>query len=107
MGAFRDAYEEFQKANTEVLGISIDPWPAAGVFAKSLKLPFPVLSDWPQNEVIKAYDVWHPERYTARRTTFVIDKQGVIRGVVESETDMTVHSRDSLRIVQELEGART
>ena len=66
-----------------------------------------MLSDWPQNDVIKAYDVWQPERYTARRTTFVIDKQGIIRGVIESETDMTVHSRDSLRIVQELEVGRT
>ena len=66
-----------------------------------------MLSDWPQNEVIKAYDVWRPERYTARRTTFVIDKQGVIRGLVESETDMEVHARDSLRIVQDVEGQGT
>jgi len=57
--------------------------------------------------VIKAYDIWRPERYTARRTTFVIDKQGVIRGVIESETNMEVHARDSLRIVQEVEGERT
>ena len=69
-------------------------------------MPFPVLSDWPQNGVIKAYDVWHPERYTARRTTYVIDKQGIIRGVVESETDMLIHASDSLRIVKELEKAR-
>jgi len=66
-----------------------------------------MLSDWPQNEVIKAYDVWQPERYTARRTTFVIDKQGIIRGVIEGETDMTIYSRDSLRIVQELAQGRT
>ena len=66
-----------------------------------------MLSDWPQNEVIKAYDVWNPERYSARRTTFVIDKEGVIRGVVESETDMMIHAWDALRIVQELEGATT
>jgi len=66
-----------------------------------------MLSDWPQNEVIKAYDVWSPERYTARRTTFVIDKEGIIRGVIESQTDMTVHSRDSLRIVQEMEQGKT
>jgi len=66
-----------------------------------------MLSDWPQNEVIKAYDVWNPERYTARRTTFVIDKEGVIRGVIESETDMMIHAWDSLRIVQELEAVTT
>jgi peroxiredoxin len=66
-----------------------------------------MLSDWPQDEVIKAYDVWNPERYTARRTTFVIDKEGVIRGVIESETDMMIHAWDALRIVQELEGATT
>ncbi len=57
--------------------------------------------------MIKAYDVWHPERYTARRTTYVIDKQGIIRGVIESETDMEIHARESLRIVQELEAGRT
>ena len=57
--------------------------------------------------MIKAYDVWNPERYTARRTTFVIDKEGVIRGVVESEMDMTIHAWDSLRIVQELEARAT
>ncbi len=66
-----------------------------------------MLSDWPQNDVIKAYDVWNPERYTARRTTFVIDKEGIIRGVVESATDMTIHAWDSLRIVQELEAGAT
>jgi peroxiredoxin len=34
--------------------------------------------------------------------TYVIDKQGVIRGVIESETDMEVHAREALRILQEL-----
>ena len=36
------------------------------------------------------------------RVTYVIDKQGIIRGVIESETDMEVHAREALRIVQEL-----
>ena len=36
------------------------------------------------------------------RVTYVIDKEGVIRGVVESETDIEVHSREALRVVKEL-----
>jgi peroxiredoxin len=38
------------------------------------------------------------------RVTYVIDKAGIIRGVVESETDMEVHSREALRLVREIEG---
>ena len=42
----------------------------------------------------------------AHRVTYVIDKKGGVRGVIESETDMEVHSRDALRIVKELAGKK-
>ena len=98
---------EFEKANTQVLGISIDPFPSAGAFAKSLNLNFPLLSDWPRNEVTRAYDVFDEQRQVARRVTFVIDKQRVIRGVVESETDMIKHASESLRTVRKVEAGRS
>jgi peroxiredoxin len=34
--------------------------------------------------------------------TYVIDKEGIIRGVIESESDMEVHAREALRILREL-----
>ncbi len=93
---------ELEEANTQVLGISIDPFPSAGAFTRSLNLTFPLLSDWPRNEATKTYDVYDDERSTARRVTFVVDREGVIRDVVESETDMMKHASQSLRAVREL-----
>ena len=84
--------------------MSIDAGPSQGAFARSLELNFPLLSDWPRYETAKAYDVWRDNLNIAARVTYVIDREGVIRGVVESETDMDVHSREALRIVGELAG---
>jgi len=94
---------EFEKASTQVLGISIDPFPSAGAFAKSLNLNFPLLSDWPRNEAARSYGVFDEQRSIARRVTFVVDRGGVIRGVVESDTDMMKHATESLRIVRQME----
>ncbi len=104
MQCFRDVVKDFEEAGAQVLGVSIDPFPSQGAFAKSLDLPFPLLSDWPRYAACKAYDVWRENLNLAARVTYVIDKEGVIRGVIESETDMDVHSRDALRIVRELAG---
>jgi len=94
---------EFEKADTQVLGISIDPFPSAGAFAKSLSLNFPLLSDWPKNEVTRSYGVFDEARSVARRVTFVLDRERVVRGIVESDTDMMKHASESLRIVRGLE----
>lgn len=89
-----------------MLGISIDPWPSAGAFANSLGLTFPVLSDWPEYQVCNAYGTWWPDRKLSHRVTFVLDKEGIIRGQIANETDMEVHSREALRIVRELAKGR-
>ncbi|MDO8617102.1 MAG: hypothetical protein Q7T33_15435 [Dehalococcoidia bacterium] len=47
-------------------------------------------------------DVWRENPNLAARVTYVIDKDGIIGGVVESETDMALNSRAALRIVKEL-----
>src|SRR3990170_1557867 len=104
MQCFRDVAKDFEGAGAQVLGVSVDPFPSQGVFAKSLELSFPLLSDWPRYAAAKAYDVWRDNVNLAARVTYVIDKEGIIRGVVESETDMEVHSREALRIVKELAG---
>lgn len=104
MQCFRDVAKDFEEAGAQVLGVSVDPNPSQGAFAKSLDLNFPLLSDWPRYETAKAYDAWRDNLNIAARVTYVIDKEGVIRGVVESESDMDVHSREALRIVRELAG---
>jgi len=104
MGCFQDALKEFEAAHTQVLGVSIDPWPSQGAFAKELKVNFPLLSDWPTYQTIKAYDAWNPQRNTASRISYVIDKQGIIQGVIHDEQNMEVHGQEALRIVKAIEG---
>ena len=45
MQAFRDRQAEFAKAGAQVLGVSVDPWPAAEAFRKELGCDFPLLGD--------------------------------------------------------------
>ena len=85
-----------------MLGVSVDSFASQGAYAKSLELNFPLLSDWPHNATAKAYDVWREDRNLPSRVTYVIDKEGIVRGVIESERDMEVHSREALRVVREL-----
>ena len=49
-------------------------------FAKSLDLDYPILSD-PDKKVAEAYGVMNPERGVAKRWTFYVDKDGVIKSI--------------------------
>ena len=63
-----------------VLGISVDSSPANRAFAKQEGINFPLLSDF-QRTVSKVYGILNEERGFANRTTFVIDKDGVIQHI--------------------------
>lgn len=63
-----------------MLGISVDSFAANKRFAQDLGVTFPLLSDF-HRKVSKAYGVLDEEYGFARRATFVIDKQGIIRHI--------------------------
>ena len=73
------------------MGISVDTRPALKVYAERLDLEFSLLSDFPNNDVNRLYGVLNEERGVDRRTTFVIDKNGVIRQIDSGQ--------DALKIV--------
>jgi len=102
MQGFVEVQDEFTAHNAQVLGISVDPWPAANAFAESLGTRFLLLGDWPLNKVARAYDVYNEERYVASRVTFVIDKDRVIRAVIDEPREMEKHSQDALAAVKSL-----
>ncbi len=60
--------------------MSVDSSPANAVFAKQEGLNFPLLSDF-KRTVSKDYGILNEERGFANRTTFVIDKEGIIRHI--------------------------
>jgi peroxiredoxin len=69
----------------QLLGISASNPFSQKTFADSLKLTYPLLSDYPDMEVIRQYGVlkYEGEAKTpmAKGAFFLIDKQGIIRGV--------------------------
>jgi peroxiredoxin len=102
MQGFVEAHEEFAKHNAQIIGVSVDPFAAANAFAESLGAEFPLLGDWPLNQVSRAYGVYNEERYIASRITFVIDKDRVIRAIIDDPRDMERHSQDALSALNAL-----
>jgi peroxiredoxin len=84
MCTFRDALSDFTSAKTAVVGVSVDSPFANKEFAAKNGLSFPLLSDITR-DVIKQYDVVFNDLAgikgftVAKRSVFVIDRQGTIR----------------------------
>ena len=75
---------QFEKRNTQVLGISTDPRPTQAAYylcmGPTLYYPIPLLSDFhPKGEVSRLYGVYDGEQGTAKRAVVIIDKDGVVR----------------------------
>jgi len=80
LSRFRDAAGQFNETNTAILGVSIDSVWANKAFREQLGVDFPILSD-SKREVSRRYGVLNDESGVARRTTFVIDAEGIVRHV--------------------------
>jgi thioredoxin-dependent peroxiredoxin len=79
---FRDLSKEFARYDTVVVGISTDRLAAQNQFTEKESLNFPLLAD-ADKKVAKEYGVLG-DRGVARRATFVIDKQGIVRKIYPS-----------------------
>ena len=78
---FRDIYEEFNKLDCEVYGISPDDINSHNKFINKHSLPFTLLCD-SEKKMIKDYGVWGEKNMYGKksmgiiRSTFLIDKDG-------------------------------
>lgn len=63
----------------------MDSFAANRRYAEDLKVTFPLLSDW-HRKVVKDYGVYNETTGYANRTTFVIDKDGIIQKIEEGNT---------------------
>lgn len=85
MSGIRDRLDEFMTFDTEVLGISCDPVYSLRAFADAEGLNFPLLSDfWPHGQVSRAYEVFNEAKGAPYRSSYVIDKDGVLRWAVHN-----------------------
>lgn len=98
---FRDEYEVFTAAGAEVIGVSGDSVVSHAEFAAHHRLPFTLLSDT-DGTVRKLYHVGRQLLFIPARTTFIIDRAGIIRGVFSHLFSATEHVGEALRVVRSL-----
>jgi peroxiredoxin Q/BCP len=83
---FRDALPDYSATGATVIGVSKDSVASHDRFKKKYGLPFTLASD-ATGEVCEKYGVWVEKSMYGRkymgidRSTFLIDKDGVVRGV--------------------------
>ena len=101
--SFRDRRAEVAALDAEVVGVSLDTVEKHAAFAQQYGLPYPLVSD--RNAAIAtAFGVsrlggWLP----SKRVTFVIDKQGVIQNVSQSEFSIDRHIDEAITTLKRLQ----
>ena len=92
----------------QILGISSNNPFSQKTFSDSLKLPYPLLSDFPDLKVIKSYGGLIPDRpmTIAQRYFFLIDQQGIVRGKWPGKSAEVFPSEPILKAAQEISGKR-
>ena len=84
----RDEYKNFQKKNTEIIGMSADSVKAQKNFCSKQEFPFSLLSD-PGKETIKSYSAFGLKKFMGReyegiyRVSYLSDEKGIIEKAYE------------------------
>ena len=102
MTAFRDQNYLFEEANAQVLGVSVDSFAVQGEYEAKLTTGFPLVSDFPKNQVGKDYGVHNEPFGLHNRTTVVIDKDHIVRGIYAEPRDFASHPGKALEILAEV-----
>lgn len=101
----RDAKAELAKLDTVVLGVSPDTEKRLQNFINKQDLNFDLLSD-PDHAVAEKYGAWGLKKFMGRefmgilRTSFLIDKEGRLRYVMDKVKTKT-HDQDVLELIRE------
>jgi peroxiredoxin len=92
----RDHFADLNALDANVVMISCYPRPALAKWSAENGFRFPVLSDfWPHGEVTRRYGAFNEETGSARRNTFVLDGDGVVREIVATDSLGTPREYDA------------
>jgi len=104
---FRDLYDEFKSHDTEIFGVSKDSMKRHENFKAKQEFPFELISD-ESGEICELFGVWQLKKNYGKeymgivRSTFLIDKDGVLRQKWE-KVRVKGHVDEVLAAVKELE----
>lgn len=103
---FRDYLKDFDACNTAIIGVSKDSVKSHDQFKEKYCLPFPLASD-ENGTMCEDYGVWGQKSMYGKsymgieRTTFLIDKNGIIRNVWR-KVSVPGHVREVLESAKKL-----
>jgi peroxiredoxin len=102
MSKYQQTVGQFNVNNTVILGISVDsPW-ANAAFAEKVGAEFTMLSD-SKRDISRAYGVFDEQNVVARRTTFVIDRAGIVQQVFMAQEALDpAHALEACAVLQEV-----
>jgi len=99
MCAFSEDYSKFEKAGTRVLPVSVDAGPSLKAFKEKERMSVDLLSDF-FRKTARDYGVLAEAKGTAKRSYFLVDKQGVLRwSHVEAENG---HRREDAELLEQI-----
>ncbi len=107
--AFQKRYEEFQKLNVQLIGLSIDQvfshikWVEWIKEKLGVEIKFPIIAD-DTGEIARKYGMIHPGKGTNTvRAVFIIDPNGVLRAVLYYPQEVGRNIDEILRLVKALQ----
>lgn len=101
--SFSTHYDEFEKMNAVVLGVSTDSKHAHKAWLKDLgSLRYPLLSDM-THEVSRNYGVLIEDEGIALRGTFIIDPEGLVRYALYHDNGVGRSVSECLRVLSALQ----
>jgi peroxiredoxin len=100
----RDRLGDFETDESTVLTISCDPVYTQRAIADRDGLFFPLLSDfWPHGVTTRAYGVFDEKSGGATRSSFALDRDGIVRWVMHSARaearDLDAHAKALAELV--------
>jgi peroxiredoxin len=87
MQRYRDNAAGFNAANAAVFGVSVDSTWANKAFREQIGLEFPILSD-SKKDYTRQLGILDENSGMARRTTFVIDANGILQHIDQAAAAM-------------------
>ena len=102
MAKYQETSGQFNSNNTVILGMSVDSTWANAAFADKLGVKFNILSD-ASREISRNYGVFDERGLVSRRTTFVIDRNGVVqKEFMAAEALDPAHSLEACALLKEV-----
>jgi mycoredoxin-dependent peroxiredoxin len=103
LGELKEKEEMILKLDTQILAASVDSTWSEKAFAKELGVKFPVLGDF-KKQVVPLYGALYEDKGFAKRTIFVIDKQGKVAYKREYEPGTEPNIEEALDVLRKQGG---